>query len=91
MALAVNSCAANARFLKAAVMAGFYPSVLRVQHPPPTYKQARGTACCTCSSARRTFASGARPRHGAGVWRTAYMLPARAARVHAREQVAWPH
>lgn len=39
MGLPANACASNARFLKAAVMAGFYPSVLRIQHPKPVYKQ----------------------------------------------------
>jgi hypothetical protein len=38
--LPVNACADDARFVKAAVMAGFYPSVLRVQHPDATYKRA---------------------------------------------------
>ncbi|KAF5825506.1 hypothetical protein DUNSADRAFT_9156, partial [Dunaliella salina] len=42
MELPINSCAANARFLKAAVMAGFYPSVLRIQNPPPTYVKVEG-------------------------------------------------
>lgn len=37
LALPCNAGADNARFLKAAVMAGFYPSVLRVQHPPTQY------------------------------------------------------
>ena len=31
----VNRNWSNARFLKAAICAGFYPSILRVQHPKP--------------------------------------------------------
>ncbi|GFR46511.1 hypothetical protein Agub_g8095, partial [Astrephomene gubernaculifera] len=37
-----NRNAGNARFLKAALCAGFYPSVLRVQHPKTKYKEVYG-------------------------------------------------
>ncbi|GAX74060.1 hypothetical protein CEUSTIGMA_g1510.t1 [Chlamydomonas eustigma] len=41
---AVNKNWGNARFLKAAICAGFYPSVLRVQAPKPKFKQVDGGA-----------------------------------------------
>ncbi|KAG2486676.1 hypothetical protein HYH03_014607 [Edaphochlamys debaryana] len=37
-----NRNAGNARFTKAALCAGFYPSVLRVDHPPAKYVQVHG-------------------------------------------------
>ncbi|EFJ42064.1 hypothetical protein VOLCADRAFT_119557, partial [Volvox carteri f. nagariensis] len=42
LAAPVNRNADNARFLKAALCAGFYPAVLRVQHPPTKYKEVHG-------------------------------------------------
>ncbi|GIL66003.1 hypothetical protein Vafri_19646 [Volvox africanus] len=42
LAAPANRNAANARFVKAALCAGFYPSVLRVQHPPTKYKEVHG-------------------------------------------------
>lgn len=37
----VNRNWENARFTKAAICAGFYPSILRVQHPKPKFKEVR--------------------------------------------------
>ncbi|GIL84569.1 hypothetical protein Vretifemale_13233, partial [Volvox reticuliferus] len=42
LAAPANRNAANARFVKASLCAGFYPSVLRVQHPPTKYKEVHG-------------------------------------------------
>ena len=40
----VDEHAGNARIVKAALCAGFYPSVLRVEHPPAKYKNVKGGA-----------------------------------------------
>ena len=40
----VDEHAGNARIVKAALCAGFYPSVLRVEHPPTKYKNVEGGA-----------------------------------------------
>ncbi|KXZ49867.1 hypothetical protein GPECTOR_19g318 [Gonium pectorale] len=44
LAAPANRNAGNARFLKAALCAGFYPSVLRVDHPRTKYKEVYGGA-----------------------------------------------
>ena len=45
----VDEHAHNARIVKAALCAGFYPSVLRVEHPPAKYKNVEGGAFMVCS------------------------------------------
>ncbi len=52
MSLPLNAGSDNARFLKAAVMAGFYPSVLRVQHPKTTYIKVRRTGAAGGAAGR---------------------------------------
>jgi ATP-dependent RNA helicase DHX57 len=52
---AVNKNWGNARFLKAAICAGFYPSVLKVQPPKPKFKQVMFVACM-CTQSRLTEA-----------------------------------
>jgi len=44
----VDEHAHNARIVKAALCAGFYPSVLRVEHPPAKYKNVEGGAFMVC-------------------------------------------
>ena len=40
----INRCWGNARFLKAAICAGFYPSILKVQPPKAKYQKVDGGA-----------------------------------------------
>ena len=48
----VDEHAGNARIVKAALCAGFYPSVLRVEHPPAKYKNVEGGAFAVRRSGR---------------------------------------